>query len=130
MGDVCFIVDTVQFVKEGFHNRNKIRINNGKEWQWLTIPVLLAKKKLINLSEVKINDKIKWQRKHLNAIKYSYGKTPYFNEIYLELEKIYYDFDGEFLVEFVVSITKYAFNKFGINIRKYHVYICHFWFRI
>ena len=119
MGDVYFIVDTVQFMKEGFQNRNKIRIKNEPGWQWLTIPVLLAKKKFTNLSEVKINDKIKWRRKHLSAIKYSYGSTPYFNEIYPELEKIYGDFNGEFLVEFVVSIIKYAFNKFGINIPVY-----------
>ena len=120
MGDVYFIVDSVQFMKEGFQNRNKIRTNNSsKGWQWLTIPVLLAKKKFTNLSEVKINDKIKWRRKHLSAIKYSYEKTPHFNEIYPELEKIYSDFDGELLVEFVVSITKYAFNKFGINIPVY-----------
>jgi hypothetical protein len=85
MGDVYFIVDTVQFMKEGFQNRNKIRTNTGKGWQWLTIPVLLAKKKFTNLSEIKINDKIKWKRKHLNAIKYSYGKTSYFNEIYPDL---------------------------------------------
>ena len=119
MGDVYFIVDTVQFRKEGFQNRNKIRIKNEPGWQWLTIPVLLAKKKLTNLSDVKINYREKWQRKHLSAIKYSYGNTPYFNEIYPELEKIYSDFDGEFLVEFVVSIIKYAFNKFNIDIPVY-----------
>ena len=28
MGDVYFILDTVQFEKEGFQNRNKIRIKN------------------------------------------------------------------------------------------------------
>ena len=119
MGDIYFILDTVQFEKEDFQNRNKIRINNSPGWQWLTIPVLQGKKKLINLSEIKINDKVKWQRKHLNSIKISYGKTPYFDEIYPELEKIYNNFNGELLIEFVISLTKYAFNKFDINIPIY-----------
>tara|TARA_B100000953_G_C17988606_1_gene411331 strand:+ start:104 stop:946 length:843 start_codon:yes stop_codon:yes gene_type:complete len=118
MCDVYFILDTVQFRKEYFHNRNKIR-NKNKGLQWLTIPVLEGKKRLINLSEVKINDKINWQRKHLSAIKTSYSRTQYFDKIYSELEKIYYEFDGEFLVEFVISIIKYAFNKFEINIPIY-----------
>ena len=55
----------------------------------------------------------------MNSIKISYGKTPYFDEIYPELEKIYNNFNGELLIEFVISLTKYAFNKFDINIPIY-----------
>ena len=119
MGDVYFIVDTVQFKKETFQNRNKIRIKNEQGWQWLTIPLVSAKKQVMDWPEIKIDSNDNWKKKHLNSIRLSYGKTPYFNEIYSELEKIYYDFEGEFLVEFVVSITKYAFNKFNINIPVY-----------
>ncbi len=119
MGDVYFILDTVQFEKEGFQNRNKIRIKNSLGWQWLTIPILLGKKKLINLSDIKIDDKAGWQQKHLKSIKLSYGKTPYFDEIYPELEGIYNKFDGELLVEFVVSLIEYTFNKFDVNIPIY-----------
>ena len=48
MGDAYFILDTVQFCKELFQNRNKIRIKSDKGWQWLNIPILGAKKKLMN----------------------------------------------------------------------------------
>ena len=47
MGDVFFILDTVQFQKEVVANRNKIRIKNQQGWQWLTIPVEDAKSKII-----------------------------------------------------------------------------------
>jgi|APSaa5957512535_1039671.scaffolds.fasta_scaffold15886_3 hypothetical protein len=117
MCDVYCIVDTVQFRKEYFQNRNKIRTNNG--WQWLTIPVREGKRRLMNLSEIKIYDEINWQRNHLDVIKKSYSKAPHFDKIYAEIEKIYYEFDGEFLIEFVISIIKYAFNKFDINIPIY-----------
>lgn len=119
MGDAYFILDTVQFRKEWFQNRNKIRIKSGSGWQWLTIPVIQAKKQFLNLSEVKISYKKKWQRKHLNSIKLSYGRAPHFWEIYPELEKIYNEFDGECLVEFVILFIKFAFDKFGINIPIY-----------
>jgi len=119
MGDVYFLLDTVQFSKEDFQNRNKIRIKNNMGWQWLTLPILLGKRKLINLSEIKIDNKVEWQQKHLKSIKLSYGRSPYFDEIYPEIEKIYNKFDGVFLVEFVVSLIKYAFNKFDINIPIY-----------
>lgn len=39
MGDVYFILDTVQFVKKHWQNKNKIRIKGGEGFQWLTIPV-------------------------------------------------------------------------------------------
>ena len=118
MCDVYIILDTVQFEKESFQNRNKIRDKN-KEWQWLTIPVLQAKKKLTNLSEVKIDNSVNWKRKHLDKIKTAYGRTPYFEKIFPELEKIYFDSDGEFLIEFVISVIKYAFSKFDINVPIY-----------
>ena len=118
MCDVYIILYTVQFKKENFQNRNKIRDKN-KEWQWLTIPVLQAKKKLTNLSEVKIDNSVNWKRKHLDKIKTAYGRTPYFEKIFPELEKIYFDSDGEFLIEFVIPVIKYAFSKFDINVPIY-----------
>ena len=39
MADVYFILDSVQYVKDVFQNRNKIRIKQGDGWQWLNVPV-------------------------------------------------------------------------------------------
>lgn len=119
MCDVYFILDTVQFRKNYFQNRNKIRIKNKKGWQWLTIPVLQTKKRLMNISEIKIDNKVEWRQKHLKSIKLSYQRAPYFDEIYPELEKIYHTYEGDFLVEFIVPIIKYAFNKFDVDVPVY-----------
>jgi hypothetical protein len=43
-----------------------------------------------------------------------YSKTPYFNEIYSELEEIYSN-KHNFLIEFNEQIIKYAFKKFNIK---------------
>ena len=47
MGDVYFILDTVQFVKEHWQSRNKIRIHGVRGWQWLSIPLKDVNKHLI-----------------------------------------------------------------------------------
>jgi len=115
MGDAFFILDTVQFRKEGATNRNKIRIKNGQGWQWLTIPVEYAKSKIMNLSEVKISNSEDWKKKHLQSIKFSYGKSPYFKQIFDEIENIYYSNSEEKLIDFVIKFIMYSFDKFKIN---------------
>ena len=119
MGDVYLILDTVQFVKEVFQNRNKIKIASDRGWQWLTVPTVGGKKKLMNWQDVKINNSIPWKRKHLAAIKTSYARAPFFSEIYPEIEQIYNEFDDDRLIEFVVKFIEYAHRKFELNIPIY-----------
>tara|TARA_R110000765_G_scaffold294569_1_gene389741 strand:- start:1573 stop:2286 length:714 start_codon:yes stop_codon:yes gene_type:complete len=114
MGDIYYMVDHIQFHKEVFQNRNKIRIKNEPGWQWLTVPIKNARK--IQLwHDVKIDNSKPWKRKHLNAIKMSYSKTPYFTEIFPEIEQLYTDFEGDKLIDFIKIIVKYAFKKFDIT---------------
>ena len=113
MGDVYYLLDTVQFVKDVFQNRNKIRIKNKPGWQWLTIPILGNTTQMWN--EVRIDNSQNWKRKHLNALTMSYSKTPYFNEIYPELEMLY-NTECDKLIDFVKLFIKYAFVKFDINV--------------
>ena len=116
MGDVFFILDTVQFQKEVVENRNKIRIKNEQGWKWLTIPVEDAKSKIMNLSEVKISKSEDWKKKHLQSLKFSYGKAPYFKQIFDEIENIYDSSSDEKLIDFVIKFISYSFDKFKIDI--------------
>ena len=45
LADVYYIVDTVQYMKEHWHSRNKIRKKDG--WLWLRTPVLESKTKIL-----------------------------------------------------------------------------------
>ena len=119
MGDVYFILDTVQYSKELFQNRNKIRIRDGKGWQWLTIPVLNPDNKLLKWSEIYIDTKQNWKRKHLNAIQLSYGKCSYFKDIYADIEAIYNNFQGEKLIDFLMEFIVYAHKKFKLTVPIY-----------
>lgn len=77
----CFVyLDTVQFQKQSFQNRNKIRTADG--WTWLTVPVE-TKGKLYEtpLKDLAINNRVDWRRKHLTAIAMNYGKATCFEAV-------------------------------------------------
>ena len=73
--DRFVLLDDVQYKKNEWQNRNKIRNANG--WQWLTVPVHHEFGQAIR--EVRIDNEIPWRRKHLNAIELAYSKAPFFN---------------------------------------------------
>lgn len=83
--DVFVVLDNIQFNKNGWQNRNKIKTAEGS--QILTVPVF--HKNAQNLDEVLIDSKSPWQRKHWNALNNNYRRAPYFKEYAETLQKIY-----------------------------------------
>ncbi len=78
-------LDNVQFKKNEFQNRNKIKTAQG--WMWLTVPVLYKYPEQID--EVKINDRADWRKKHVRTLAINYQKAPYFHDIFPEVERFY-----------------------------------------
>ncbi|HEX8949593.1 MAG TPA: WbqC family protein [Dissulfurispiraceae bacterium] len=74
--DVFVIYDDVQYDKEGWRNRNRIKSANGI--QWLTVPVHVKFKDRPLVHEVRIDNKTNWRKKHLLSLKTSYAKAPFF----------------------------------------------------
>lgn len=83
--DVFVVMDNIQFNKNGWQNRNKIKCSTG--WMYLTIPIY--NKFQQNLDEVKIDNTQNWRDKHLKALLNNYGKAKYFKEYKSFFEKIY-----------------------------------------
>jgi len=82
--DVFVLLDNVQFKKNEWQNRNKIKTAQG--WQWLTVPVRYKFPQLIN--EVTINNTVRWQHKQRQAILSNYKKAPcydYLDEFFHEI---------------------------------------------
>ena len=103
-------LDDVQFEKNGFQNRNKIRTYDGE--MWLTVPVKVKSQTL--LKDVKINYSVDWINKHKKSIIQNYKKAEFFDNYWLDLEKIY-DEKYEYLVELNIEIIKFLFNKLKIK---------------
>lgn len=83
--DVFVFLDDTQFKKNEWQNRNRIKGAQGP--QWLTVPVRHEFGQEIR--EVKPNEKVKWQRKHWQALRSNYGKAPYFGKYAERLEAAY-----------------------------------------
>lgn len=83
--DVFVLLDTVQFEKNGWQNRNRIRTAEG--WMWLTVPV--RHRFGATIAETEIDTRIPWERKHRAALATWYGKAPFYRKFSGRLDDIY-----------------------------------------
>jgi len=84
MVDLFVFYDDVQFTKNDWRNRNKIKTANGL--QWLSIPCGQNIDRLIY--EVDLNDS-RWQKKHWNSIVTNYSPAKHFDEYKEFFKEIY-----------------------------------------
>jgi hypothetical protein len=75
--DLFVFLDDVQFKKNEWQHRNRIR--NAKGWQWLSVPNTYSFPQKIN--EVAILYQEDWRKKHLMSINSCYGKSRFYHEV-------------------------------------------------
>ncbi len=76
--DVFIILDSVQFSKRSWQQRNQIKTESGAKW--LTVPVISKGKKDQLISDVKIDYSSKFPGSHINMIKQNYEKSTFFDD--------------------------------------------------
>jgi hypothetical protein len=108
--DVFCLLDTVQYKKNEFQNRNRIKTVDG--WQWLTVPVTYRFPQRIR--EVGVNQTVNWQRKHLQALKSNYSKAPFFETYYANFEELYQQ-SYDFLVQVNVACIQLLMELLGLE---------------
>ncbi|MBI4397196.1 MAG: WbqC family protein [Elusimicrobia bacterium] len=74
--DVFVLMDDVQYKKNEWQNRNKVKTPQGP--QWLTVPVLYSFGQLIK--EVKVNESDHWRDKNPKTLRQAYSKAPHFHD--------------------------------------------------
>ena len=83
--DKYVVYDDVNFIKGGWINRNRILLNG--EGKYFNLPMLGASpNKKIN--EVRVNNNEAIINKNLRIIEACYKKAPYYNDVYVILERI------------------------------------------
>lgn len=83
--DEFIFYDEMQYTKNDWRNRNKIKSPKGLHW--LTIPVRqFSLKQKINETEITDSN---WANKHFQTIKQFYGKAPYFSAYEKYFEDLY-----------------------------------------
>lgn len=107
--DEFILYDEMQYTKNDWRNRNRIKTANGVIW--LTIPVetkgrLSSDKKI---SEVKITDK-NWNKKHWKSLQLAYSKAPFFKDYKDIFEELYLTCEEEYLskinLKFILKINE------------------------
>jgi len=111
--DLFIILDDVQFLREGWHHRDKIKTQNSAKWHTLKIkkaPLGTTIKDIVLLEDTK------WKKDNLNQIKENYKKAIYFDEIYPFLE-ILYSSNDKFLIDVNLKSIEMLNNFFDIKIQ-------------
>ncbi len=114
--DEFVLLDNVQFRKNYFQNRNKIKTSKG--WQWLTVPIKKNGSRR-NINEIEISYEQNWQFKNLKSIQNNYTKAKYFNQYFQDFKDIYQT-KFKLLRDLNIELIKFILEKFGIN-TKIHI---------
>jgi len=109
--DVFVILDSVQFEKNYFQNRNKIRTKEG--WMWLTVPIKKAPLSTL-IKDVEISYEEKWQKKYLKSLEIQYGKAPFFKKYYPQIEEIISK-NHKLLVDLNIELLEFVLREFGVQ---------------
>jgi hypothetical protein len=83
--DVFVLLDTVQYKKNEWQNRNRIKTARGA--QWLTVPVTYHYPQLI--CEVGVNSRERWQHRQRQALVTNYRKAPFWGHLEELFEEIF-----------------------------------------
>jgi hypothetical protein len=106
--DCWIFLDTVQYEKNGWQNRNRIKTPRGA--QWLTVPVRVRLGTLIR--DVIIDASQPWQRKHVEALRANYARAPYFERYFPDLERLLLR-PWRLLTDLNVEVTRFLTDALG-----------------
>jgi hypothetical protein len=82
--DHFVLLDIVQYRKNEWQNRNRIRTSTG--WQWLTVPV--HHRFPMTISEVTIDETGSWRRKHREALRIHHAGSPFRDAVLPAIEAL------------------------------------------
>ncbi len=108
--DLFVILDTVQYKKNEFQNRNRLKTAQG--WQWLTVPVRYRFPQRIH--EVPINSDVNWRHKHRQALTANYARAPHF-KTHLPFFDNLYEQTWDRLVDLNIRTILGLMETFGVT---------------
>jgi len=110
--DLFIFYDDVQYTKNDWRNRNKIKTQAGLTW--LTVPVIFSLRNKTFIQDARIDYKQNWQTKHIKSIKQSYQKAAFYEKYadsLFEIIKMPY----ETISELNVELIKWIMDQLNID---------------
>lgn len=112
--DIFVILDSVQYEKNYFQNRNRILGTNGVQWVSIPVSVKGHLNNTIAKTEISLSGgNANWKEKYLRTVRQSYGKHPYYSEVYPVLEKAI-AVETPYFCEINIEIIRGFCSKLGI----------------
>ena len=108
--DVFVFLDTVQYMRRGVQNRN--RIKNASRALWLTVPVTAAYSDPISKVAIAAPG---WSRKHVSSLRHAYARARHADRLdglVAVLERPF-----SLLADLNVAVTSWLFAQFGVGAR-------------
>jgi hypothetical protein len=112
LSDAFVFLDSVQFEKNGYTNRVKIKTPNGGKW--LTVPVATAGKPEQLIKDVEPLNSAGWSEKHWKTLEQNYKKAPFFGEYAPKLKK-FYEKDWSRLADFNIALAEFICKEIGLS---------------
>ncbi len=115
--------DDVNFIKQGWINRNKILVS-GKEFLF-TFPIQnISPNRKINETEISLRQFDKWQKKFLKTLNSSYAKAPHYDEVMSLIQNIFNEEQNNISSLAISSIRKvcdylHMETKYELSSEKY-----------
>ena len=113
--DKFVFYDNVQFTKQDWRTRN--RIKTDKKNLWLSVPIQRQKLKT-NIVDIKICNEINWKKKHYKSFCQYYSKSKYFNEYKYLLD--FYLLEWEYLYKLNRYTTEKISRALNIDTKFYY----------
>jgi len=108
--DIFVVYDDVQYDKNGWRNRNRIKALNGP--LWLSVPIKANGFQLIK--NAKIDYSSNWVTKLVKSIQYNYQKAPFFEQYTPDLFSII-EKRTEFLIDLNMELLHWVCLKIGLK---------------
>jgi hypothetical protein len=115
--DLFVILDSVQYEKNYFQNRNRIRSNTSETgWSWITVPVLKQgrSRQLIRDAQISISAP-RWRMKLWSTIEQNYSKAPYFQLYARTIRSTYTDAESGLLMDLNLKLIHVFREALGIT---------------
>lgn len=113
--DLFVYYDDVQYDKNGWRNRNRVKSPRG-EPHWLTVPVRVASLEQ-RIDETEIDNRQAWARKHAGTIRQFYAKAPHLRRYLPELEELLAGRRWESLLELDAAVVALMCRWLGLDRR-------------
>ena len=117
--DRYILFDTVQFIRHGWIERNRILKQDGT-WQYFQVPIIKPNGRDTKIKDIKVNNSSDWKSLIIGQLQHYKKKAPHYKETINLLNDVFsQDFDD------IVSLNQVALEKvckyLGIN-RKIEVF--------